>query len=565
MSQKLKLFSFLIIFLFLPFFVSADSLYQKVSFSIDSSYDFSKRAVLTATLQKISNQLYFYIDDDWWNNLKADEKTKIFDALNNLTGEFENKIYPNLVLYFGQEWKPGIDNDTRITILIHPMVEEAGGYFNSGDEYPKLQSPKSNQREMIYLNSLFIDKAIVKSLLAHEFFHLINFNQKDKTYGLSEEIWLNEARAEYIPTFLGYDDVYEGSNLEKRVKIFLEKPNDSLTEWKGKKEDYGIINLFSQYLVNQYGVKILTDSLFSNKVGIPSLNDALKKRGVGKDFSQIFSDWAIAVLVNDCSLAERYCYKNPNLKNLKVVPQLNLLPLIGESSLQVTNASPDWSANWYKIIGGKGKLTLEFDGQDEGKFLLPYLLCDSQEKCQIYNLLLDGNQKGNVSLPELNKNNQSLVIIPLPQTRISGFDGTQPTYLFTWKVSAVEKTEEERVAELLAQIEFLKKEIARVQAQIAAILGGQKQIACGKFEKDLYFGMRENAEVSCLQEFLKSQGETIYPEGLVSGNFLSLTQAAVIRFQEKYSNEILSPLGLTKGTGFVGSATRTKINQILGK
>jgi len=68
-----------------------------------------------------------------------------------------------------------------------------------------------------------------------------------------------------------------------------------------------------------------------------------------------------------------------------------------------------------------------------------------------------------------------------------------------------------------------------------------------------------------LQEFLKSQESDIYPEGLVTGNFLQLTQSAVIRFQEKYANEILKPLGLERGTGFLGAMTRAKINEILSK
>jgi len=82
-------------------------------------------------------------------------------------------------------------------------------------------------------------------------------------------------------------------------------------------------------------------------------------------------------------------------------------------------------------------------------------------------------------------------------------------------------------------------------------------------ENNLYYGMRNNDEVSCLQEFLKNQGAEIYPEGLVTGNFLSLTKAAVIRFQEKYASEILTPWEIEKGTGFVGETTRAKINQLL--
>jgi len=49
---------------------------------------------------------------------------------------------------------------------------------------------------------------------------------------------------------------------------------------------------------------------------------------------------------------------------------------------------------------------------------------------------------------------------------------------------------------------------------------------------------------------------------LVTGNFFGLTKAAVIRFQEKYASEILAPIGLKKGTGFVGARTRAKINSL---
>ena len=75
---------------------------------------------------------------------------------------------------------------------------------------------------------------------------------------------------------------------------------------------------------------------------------------------------------------------------------------------------------------------------------------------------------------------------------------------------------------------------------------------------DLKLGMT-SAEVTALQQGLK-QNPVVYPEGLVTGYFGPLTKAAVIRFQNNFATEILSPWGLTKGTGFVGSTTRTKLN-----
>jgi len=80
-----------------------------------------------------------------------------------------------------------------------------------------------------------------------------------------------------------------------------------------------------------------------------------------------------------------------------------------------------------------------------------------------------------------------------------------------------------------------------------------------KFTVGLAYG--DSGEgVRQLQIFLKAQGPEIYPEGLITGYFGSLTQKAVQRFQEKY--------GIAKagdpGYGYVGPKTRAKINALQG-
>ncbi|PIX88073.1 MAG: hypothetical protein COZ30_01930, partial [Candidatus Nealsonbacteria bacterium CG_4_10_14_3_um_filter_36_16] len=208
-------------------------------------------------------------------------------------------------------------------------------------------------------------------------------------------------------------------------------------------------------------------------------------------------------------------------------------------------------------------LKVEFAGFPEVKFKVPYLLQDQKGNISINFLELNDSQKGEIYIPDFGENNLSLILIPSIQFKISDFSDREPFYTFSWKISVVksEEKETELIKELLAQIDFLQKEIAKVQAQINAILS--KKIGMCTFSSDLYFGMMGNPDVRCLQEFLESQGSEIYPEGLVTGNFLSLTKAAVIRFQEKYATEILVPLGLEKGTGYFGPMTRAVANQKL--
>ncbi len=82
------------------------------------------------------------------------------------------------------------------------------------------------------------------------------------------------------------------------------------------------------------------------------------------------------------------------------------------------------------------------------------------------------------------------------------------------------------------------------------------------FSKNLTMG-DTGTDVTNLQTVLKSD-VSVYPEGLVTGYFGALTKAAVIKFQNKYAAEVLTPLGLTAGTGYVGAGTRAKLNALSG-
>jgi len=74
-------------------------------------------------------------------------------------------------------------------------------------------------------------------------------------------------------------------------------------------------------------------------------------------------------------------------------------------------------------------------------------------------------------------------------------------------------------------------------------------------------------EVKFLQQYLNAQGFLLAQTGPGSAGketemFGPLTKQAVVKFQEKYASEILTPLGLKKGTGVVASYTIAELNKL---
>lgn len=98
--------------------------------------------------------------------------------------------------------------------------------------------------------------------------------------------------------------------------------------------------------------------------------------------------------------------------------------------------------------------------------------------------------------------------------------------------------------------------IAQLQEQLRALPGVLSEIITA----DLRYGST-GAQVELLQQWL-AKDPVLYPEGIVSGWFGPLTKGAVVRFQEKHAEEILSPWNLTKGTGYVGRTTKDKLNAL---
>lgn len=118
-----------------------------------------------------------------------------------------------------------------------------------------------------------------------------------------------------------------------------------------------------------------------------------------------------------------------------------------------------------------------------------------------------------------------------------------------------------KIAEIKAQINQLLVQVAQMQSQSPAETVDLN--FCHTFENVLQIG-NMGSEVRYLQSDLEKQGFTVSSQEKNASYFGSSTAFAVTKFQEKYAQSILWPLGLTRGTGKAAARTLVKLNQLYG-
>ncbi len=236
-------------------------------------------------LRHVSPNAYWYVEE----GIRVDQ-----DDIEKAAVEFEEFIYPRVTRYFGTEWKPGVDNDSHLTI-VHGDIRGAGGYFSSTDEYPAAIRPHSNQREMIYINARYLRVAspLYYSVLAHELNHAVMWRHDP-----SEDTWVSEGLAELSVTVAGYP--------ADSIPSYLRRPFVSLVHWPLDDANvgahYGGASLFMHYLFEHYSGADRAD--LRDLMTIPEDSQAgidkyLLAGGYGGDFHSVLADWVVANFLDE--------------------------------------------------------------------------------------------------------------------------------------------------------------------------------------------------------------------------------------------------------------------------
>jgi immune inhibitor A len=224
---------------------------------------------------------------------------------------------PRMEDIWGSSWYDA-DDDPHINIVnFDPDVGATvvAGYYSSADEYPQSVNAHSNEGEFFYMNSLLFDPGTgtYDSILAHEFYHMIQFAND-----ANEETWVNEGMADVAIEVNGF-----ASFTSSHTSDYAITPEDQLTNWDGQLYDYGNAYSFFSYFLEHYGPAddpatahlenyALADDItkFAND-GMAGIDDILASNPFaggldpyyqGNTANDVYLDRGVANIVNDRSI-----------------------------------------------------------------------------------------------------------------------------------------------------------------------------------------------------------------------------------------------------------------------
>jgi hypothetical protein len=252
---------------------------------------------IIATLRLVTEHAYFWIQD----GIRYDEEELI-----TLGEVFENQIYPTNHDYFGSEWTPGIDGDPHLYIIYAKgLGRSLAGYFSSSDVYHNLVHEYSNMHETFMLNAdnLALDENYTFGVLAHEFQHMIHWNQ-DR----NEDGWVNEGLSELASYVNGYD-------IGGFDALYAMKPDMQLNDWPINPADtaphYGASFLFTAYFLDRFGIQGIRALTRHPANGLAGVDGVLAELGVFDPLESkpihaddVFLDWTLATYLNDEDIAD---------------------------------------------------------------------------------------------------------------------------------------------------------------------------------------------------------------------------------------------------------------------
>ena len=255
---------------------------------------------IEARVVAVNERAVAFVQEDLREDDDNIEEDQLKEALDLFAGD-----YPLLVKAFGAP--SDVDGDGRIAVLVTHLIEDvdAGGQFRASSLLPRDAGGDGNMIDLMWVNPVFPDESY-RALLAHEFQHLVNFNQHVLVRrGISEASWLNEGLSHLAEDLVADHHV---SGNYRLVRIFLEEPGavGLIDDYMVDSPTRGAAYLFVRSLVDLLGEGVLLRLVQTGLVDRDNVEAA-----TGESFADLMARWGAQLYISGTGLSghSRFNYR----------------------------------------------------------------------------------------------------------------------------------------------------------------------------------------------------------------------------------------------------------------
>lgn len=279
----------------------------------------------TGTLRAIGPKVHIWVEDSQWgpDKITQTDVDSMLSSLVKKTGPYSYDPSKGIMTLNNEAFgdPPNAAGDG----IVHYMVLDVkdnwspsnpynfiGGYFAATDQ------TGGNKCDILFVDAMptiyssgnpthEVDRAA--SVIAHELQHLINYRYNR---GL-QSLWLNEAMSQAAMVHTGYP-------LNSSIITYLNAPNISLPAWRptmdpGVVNDYAKVQIWATFLRDQFGVDVWRKIVQNPATGTKNVDAALTD--IGSTFDKSYTDWLLALAVNDRAINPKYGFNFHYLENTK--------------------------------------------------------------------------------------------------------------------------------------------------------------------------------------------------------------------------------------------------------
>ncbi|MEM7116100.1 MAG: hypothetical protein AAF614_26905 [Chloroflexota bacterium] len=281
-------------------------------------------------------------------------------------GQTFDKVYEQVIGFFGSENNPGIDGDPRVHIVnASPLALcdvtlatanscRLSGLVNAADLKPAAVARNSNEREMFVMNASLFGTASYLSVLGHEFRHMIEDN-----YDPGDADWAVEGSAS-----LAQDLIDLPGGTLSRANQFLQNPDQQLNSWpdSGTGTHYGQGYLFNRYLFEQLGSELYYQFAIDPAYGLRAIDSIAQANGRNFTGESLWLDWLVSLAAHQIEGAPTiYRYLDLELNTAAFTP-ISTIPQTFNTTVH------QYAADYYQLPANQSA-TIRFTGNPTASLL----------------------------------------------------------------------------------------------------------------------------------------------------------------------------------------------------